>query len=86
MQAPGAFALLLAAACLAVAAARDTMSIGQWAIDSSAFGAPHARAEYELPDGVKRDTPAADRYWNKWLQCSSLVAWCTPEEVACGCT
>ena len=84
--APGAFALLLAAAFLAADAARDTMSIGQWAIDSPAFGGPHPRAEYELPDGVKRDTPAADRYWNKWLQCSSLVAWCTPEEVACGCT
>jgi hypothetical protein len=54
---------LFAAAAVAVAAAkqRDTMSIGQWAIDSVEFGAPHARAEYELPDGVKRDTPAADR-------------------------
>ena len=52
---------LLAGALLGVAAARETMSVPQWALDSTEFGAPHARAEYELPDGVKRDTPAADR-------------------------
>ena len=52
---------LLAGALLAGAAARETMSVPQWALDSTEFGAPHARAEYELPDGVKRDTPAADR-------------------------
>ena len=50
------------------------------------LGAPHTRAEYELPDGVKRYTPKADRYYTRWLQCSTVVEWCTPEEVRCGCT
>ena len=54
-------ALLAGALVAGAAAARETMSVPQWALDSTEFGAPHARAEYELPDGVKRDTPAADR-------------------------
>jgi hypothetical protein len=65
--------------------APDTMDIGSWALDAKAFGAPHKRAEYELPRGVKRGTPEADAYFRKWLQCSTLVTWCTVEEVACGC-
>jgi len=58
-------ALFLAALAGAAVAERDTLAIGKWALDSSAFGAPHPRAEYELPDGVKTNTPAADRY--AWL-------------------
>jgi hypothetical protein len=77
LSAPGAAA--------ADAGAPDTMDIGSWALDSKAFGAPHKRAEYELPRGVKRGTPDADAYFRKWLQCSTLVTWCTVEEVACGC-
>lgn len=82
-----ALLLLFAASSACIAdAVRDTFDMSRWAIDNKLFGAPHARAEYELPDGVRRNTPAADRYWTKWLQCSTLVVWCTPEEVACGCT
>ncbi len=56
-----------------------------WTLQNKQFGAPHPRAEYELPPGVRRGTPAADAYFRRWLQCSTLVTWCTVAEVACGC-
>jgi hypothetical protein len=88
--------LLLCAAASASAAASDakaasasgeleTMDIASWTLEQKAFGAPHTRAEYELPRGVKRGSPAADAYFRRWLQCSTLVTWCTVKEVACGC-
>jgi hypothetical protein len=57
--------LLLCAAASASAAASDakaasasdaleTMDIASWTLEQKAFGAPHTRAEYELPRGVKR--------------------------------
>ena len=80
-------ALVLCTAFLALSSAeRETFDIWPWLLTSQQLGAPHTRAEYELPDGVKRYTPAADRYYRRWLQCSTVVEWCTPEEVACGCT
>jgi hypothetical protein len=82
-----ALILVLCIAFLALSGAeRETFEIWPWLLSSPQLGAPHTRAEYELPDGVQRNTPAADKYYRRWLQCSTVVEWCTPEEVACGCT
>lgn len=78
--------LLCLAACVVSDAQRDTLDVWPLFISSPLLGGPHSRAEYELPDGVRRHTPEADRYFTRWLQCSTMVEWCTPEEVACGCT
>jgi hypothetical protein len=79
--------LVCLTAFLAVsAAARDTLDISPAFVSSRLLNGPHEKAEYELPDGVQRHTPAADRYFTRWLQCSTMVEWCTPEEVQCGCT
>ena len=79
-------ALALACTASCAAAMRDTLDLTRWTLEQRVFGAPHTRAEYELPDGVKRDTPAADKYFRRWLQCSTLTTWCTVDEVLCGCT
>ena len=118
--------LLCIAAVPTARAERDTLAMSDWALTNKAFGAPHERREYELPDGVKQNSPEANNYWTRWvraqrgppfyhgaplvfdassrllvawhltlmlrctrvarqLQCSTLVTWCTVEEVLCGC-
>ena len=76
-------ALLVAATLASAAAARDVMAIGQWAIDSPAFGGPHARAEYELPDGVKPNTPAADQCVRHLSPVLGMTALTPPSQLLC---
>jgi hypothetical protein len=65
--------------------AADTLDVAQWAVRTAALGGPHPREQYVLPRGVKRHSRAADEYFTRWLQCSTMVEWCTPAEVECGC-
>ena len=55
----------------------DALDIGAWPASGAGglFGGFHPRAEYELPPGIKRRTPAADAYYTRWLQCSTMAVW-----------
>lgn len=84
------FLLLLLVGSLPIVKADmpDTLDIGPLPASGAGglFGGFHPRSEYELPAGVKRRTQAADAYYTRWLQCSTMAVWCTVEEVFCGCT
>ena len=82
-MAPAARLLLaaLGAALCAVASA------GNLAIPWVAYGLLPSNSNQDpaivtaLPPGMSNLDPAALVYFVRWLQCSSLVQWCTPSEV-----
>lgn len=45
----------------------------------------HAQRLIAAPPGVSAGSPEADRFFRRWLQCSSANYWCTWKEVLCGC-
>ena len=81
--------LLLATLCAALCAGA---SAGNLAIPSVAYGLLPSNSQQDpaivtaLPPGMSNLDPAALVYFVRWLQCSSLVQWCTPSEVYSRCT
>ena len=67
-------------------------SAGNLAIPSVAYGLLPSNSQQDpaivtaLPPGMSNLDPAALVYFVRWLQCSSLVQWCTPSEVYSRCT
>ena len=67
-------------------------SAGNLAIPGIAYGLLPSNSQQDpaivtaLPPGMSNLDPAALVYFVRWLQCSSLVQWCTPSEVYSKCT